>query len=250
MTADTIRNQIDLCRKLLLSPGAKTYDNDRIEAFGRLGFIDATLVKDAGLLGEFMEFSDTVFNFRGPGHKIAATHVSTLLNWQVLSIDRALQGNDDLGINPSDPNRKVFSKAGDKALLHALEVFKEQAMRMVQGRPSRSYHTASLRSDAWFRLSFCWQYSEDQAVVDAAVKTATRRGIDSKEREAAIGFLAETGGEEGVPEEVVVALERIVADPPDRGALVDALQSLIELGLADPMTAICATDAWDDKHGR
>ena len=217
---------------------------------GRLRCAGAPLLEDYGVLAEFMDFADAVFANRGLGSQIAASDFSMTLNGLVIDIDGALRDGEARGWAPPAAKLRKFGGVGEEVLLNALAAIQEQALHMALGQPSRSYHAGRLRAAAWFRLGHCWAYNGDPEIISAAIKVATRRGGDSRERGAAIDFLGSTAYEDGTEERVVEALEAVVADPPDRITLVGAMQALIQLGEADGFSTLCELDNWDQTHGR
>lgn len=247
VNAATLRQLLAQCRRLLAT--AESIDSAELDihrALGRLRNVDGSLISNELLLAEFMDFADAVFANRGPARQYAAKEFSKVLNWVMRRLHWALASDRDPLSDPTSPRDHGFGEITEESLRHAMEVFKRQALRMVQGRPSRSFHLASLRADAWSRLRYYLQHAEDPELVSTAIKSATRRSSDPIERCAAIDFLGETGSGDCVDENVAATLEAIAADPPDRQTLREAMQAMVRLGLADEMSALGAVWHWDD----
>jgi len=250
MTSATVRKLIARCRKLFASPECEKDPRSAVDQIAwKLRNSGTLLLVNRGLLGEFMELIESTSLYRGPGCQIAASEFSSTLGWLVRSLDRILPGDAGDGWVSLDEARRQLPEPKSQILLDALEVLQAQALKLVQGPPSRSRHTSLLKAEAWERLARCWHLIHDPEIVRLAVKTATDHRAGLPERNVAIDFLSQTGTEDGAPPEVADALESVVDDPPDRDTLVSALQAQIELGLDDKLGALFAVEHWDDAHG-
>ncbi len=223
---------------------------DLDQALRRLWNGDEILLADNELLAEFIGFVDSVLDYRGQGNQLAGRDTSRMLDALMRRLSNTLRSSQPVGSAPAPPGLPVVASDREPALQRALEMLKDQALRLVQGRPSRSYHLAALRGDAWYRLGKYCEHAQDPEILRTAIQVTKRRSGDPKERAAAIEFLARSSATDDLADEVIDALEAAAAaDPPDRDTQRAATRALDALGQADEFDRIIVIAQWDETTG-
>jgi len=248
--ANTFRKHLAHCRKLLRSPeSVKDIQIDLSLALRRLWNGDGILLADNELLAEFIGFVDSVLEYRGQGNQLAGRDTSQILNSLMRQLSSTLSSGKPEASALAEPGLPVVASDREAQLRRALEMLKDQALRLVRGRPSRSYHLTALRQDAWYRLDKYCMHARDPEILRTALKVTKRRSGDPKERAAAIEFLAGTSDDDDLADEVIEALEAAADDPSDRDTQRAAYRAINNLLFADEFDRIIVIGQSDETTG-